>query len=64
MRRLSDLVRTVDETQEEFVVFEASDRRADRARRDRVAAEPQTILRRYGVPGDRSHDLDRRRKQA
>jgi S1-C subfamily serine protease len=57
VRKLSDLVRVVDATEDEFVVFETSDRRRIVLDRQMAADRAETILHRYGVPADRSADL-------
>jgi S1-C subfamily serine protease len=62
VRRLSDLVRVVDATEDEFVVFETSDRQRIVLDRQLAAGRAETILRRYGVPADRSADLKPRRR--
>jgi hypothetical protein len=62
VRRLSDLVRVVDATEDEFVVFEAADRQQIVIDRQAAADREETILRRYGVPADRSADLKPRRR--
>lgn len=61
VRDLAELVRIVDRTREEFVVFEASDRSCVVLDRAAAAEREKTILRRYGVPDDRSANLVRRR---
>jgi hypothetical protein len=61
VRKLSDLVRIVDETQDEFVVFETADRQRIVIDRQLAADRAETILRRYGVPADRSKGLKPRR---
>jgi hypothetical protein len=62
VRRLSDLVRVVDATEDEFIVFEAADRQRIVIDRQVAADRAETILRRYGVPADRSADLKPRRR--
>jgi S1-C subfamily serine protease len=57
VRRLSDLVRVVDATEDEFVVFEAADGQRIVIDRQVAADRAEMILRRYGVPADRSADL-------
>ena len=58
VRKLSDLVRAVDSAEGEFVVFEATDRQLIVIDRQLAARRAETILHRYGVPGDRSVDLE------
>jgi hypothetical protein len=62
VRRLSDLVRAVDATEDEFVVFETPDQQRIVLDRQAAADRAETILRRYGVPADRSADLKPRRR--
>jgi S1-C subfamily serine protease len=57
VRGLSDLVRTVDATEDEFVVFETPDRQRIVLERELAAERAEAILRRYAVPTDRSADL-------
>ena len=59
VRGLSDLVRTVDATEDEFVVFETPDRQRIVLERELAAERAEAILRRYAVPADRSADLKR-----
>ena len=63
VRSLADLVRIVDGTREEFVVFETSNRSCIVLERSVAADRTQTILRRYGVPRTRSADLVRHRRK-
>ncbi len=63
VRKLSDLVRVVDATEDEFVVFETSDRQRIVLDRQLAVERAETILRRYGVPADRSADLKPRRRE-
>jgi hypothetical protein len=62
VRRLADLVRIVDATEDEFVFFEAADRQLIVIDRKLAAERAATILHRYGVPADRSADLKPRRR--
>jgi hypothetical protein len=63
VRRLSDLARFVDETDDEFVVFDAADRQRIVIDRQLATDRAETILRRYGVPADRSADLKPKRRE-
>jgi S1-C subfamily serine protease len=62
VRKLTDLVRIVEGTEDEFVVFEAADGRRIVVDRELAAERAETILRRYGVPADRSADLKPKRR--
>ena len=62
VRKLSDLVRAVDAAEGEFVVFEAADRQLIVIDRQLAADRAETILHRYGVPGDRSANLKSKRR--
>jgi len=59
VRKLTDLVRIVDRSEDEFLVFQASDRDEIVLERKAAANRGNPILRRYGVPQDRSADLPR-----
>jgi hypothetical protein len=61
VRKLSDLVRVVDAAEDEFVVFETSDRQRIVLDRQLAVERAETILRRYAVPADRSADLKPKR---
>lgn len=61
LRNMRDLVRIVDGTRKEFVVFEASDRSRIVLERKSVSTRSNAILKRYGVPKRRSADLVTRR---
>ena len=61
--KLSDLVRAVDSAEGEFVVFEARDRQLIVIDRELAANRAETILHRYGVPGDRSANLKAKRRK-
>jgi S1-C subfamily serine protease len=63
VRKLSDLVRVVDATEDEFVVFETADQRQIVLDRQAAADRSETILRRYAVPADRSADLKPKRRK-
>jgi S1-C subfamily serine protease len=63
VRKLSDLVRVVDATEDEFVVFETSDQQQIVLDRQAADDRSETILRRYGVPADRSVDLKPKRRR-
>jgi hypothetical protein len=58
VRKLSDLVRIVDATEDEFVVFETPDGQRIVVDRQAAADRAEMILRRYGAPADRSPDLE------
>jgi S1-C subfamily serine protease len=62
VRKLTDLVRAVDATEDEFVVFETPDRQRIVVDRQAAADRAEMILRRYGVPADRSADLEPKRR--
>ncbi len=64
VRKLSDLVRIVDATEDEFVVFETANRQRIVLDRSVATERAETILRRYGVPADRSTDLKPPRRRA
>ena len=61
IKRLTDLVRIVDRTEDEFLVFETSDRQTLVLERQAALDRGATILRRDGVPADRSGDLPAQR---
>jgi NMD protein affecting ribosome stability and mRNA decay len=63
VRKLTDLVRIVDATEEEFVVFETPDGQRIVVDRQAAGDRAETILRRYAVPADRSADLKPRRRR-
>jgi uncharacterized protein YbaA (DUF1428 family) len=60
VRKLIDLVRAVDATEDEFVVFETPDNQRIVIDRQAAVDRGEAILRRYGVPADRSPGLRRR----
>jgi S1-C subfamily serine protease len=62
VHRLSDLVRIVDQTEDEFVVFETVNRQRIVIDRQLAADRAETILRRYGMPADRSEGLKPKRR--
>jgi hypothetical protein len=51
----------VDATEDEFVVFETSDRQRIVIDRQLAVDRADAILHRYGVPSDRSADLKEKR---
>jgi hypothetical protein len=62
VRKLADLVRIVDATEDEFVVFETTDGQRIVVDRREAADRAEMILRRYGVPADRSADLKTKKR--
>jgi S1-C subfamily serine protease len=58
IRGLRDLVREVERTEDEFLRFETADGRSMVFDRALAAERHEGILKRYGVPRDRSDDLD------
>jgi S1-C subfamily serine protease len=63
VRKLIDLVHAVDSTTDEFVVFETPDNQRIVIERKAAVDRGEAILRRYGVPANRSADLRRRRRR-
>jgi len=63
VRKLTDLVRAVNATKEEFVVFETPDNQRIVIDRQAAVDRGEAILRRYGVSADRSPDLKTRRRR-
>jgi S1-C subfamily serine protease len=63
VRKLIDLVRAVDATEGEFVVFETPDNQRIVIERKAAIERGEAILRRYGVPADRSLGLRTRRRR-
>ncbi len=63
VHELSDLVRAVDATEDAFVVFETRYGQQIVVDRQAAADRAEMILRRYGVPADRSADLMPQRGQ-
>ena len=63
VRKLADLVRIVDATEDAFVVFETPDGQRIVVDRQAAADRAETILRRYGAPADRSPDLEAQRRR-
>jgi S1-C subfamily serine protease len=57
IRNLKDLIRIVESSTSEFVRFQSQDGHVIVLERDRVEKRTRSILRRYGVPSDRSVNL-------
>jgi hypothetical protein len=57
IRDLKALIRNVESATDEFVHFQGSDGQMIVLERDRVEKRNRSILRRYGVPFDRSANL-------
>jgi len=57
VRELTDLIRAVDAAEDEFIVFETPYGQRIVVDRQAAADRAEMILRRYGVPADRSADL-------
>ena len=60
IRSLKDLIRIVETSEDEFVHFQSSDGHTVVLERDRVEKRTPGILRRYGVPIDRSENLQKK----
>ena len=59
IRHLKDLIRIVESTEDEFVRFQSSAGQIVVLERDAVEKRNRSILRRYGVPSDRSANLQK-----
>jgi len=59
IRDLKDLIRTIESSTDEFVHFQSHDGDMIVLERDRVEKSKSKILRRYGVPSDRSKNLQK-----
>ena len=57
IRNLKQLIRLVESAEEEFIQFQSSDGHTIVLERDKVEERNPSILRRYGVPVDRSANL-------
>ena len=57
IRHLRELIRIVESATGEFIRFQGYDGRMIVLERDRVEKRNRNILRRYGVPSDRSENL-------
>ena len=57
IRHLKDLIRTVESGNGEFVRFDLGDGRTIVLDRDQAKKRSDGILRRFGIPHDRSEDL-------
>ncbi|MGI9238951.1 MAG: S1C family serine protease [Woeseiaceae bacterium] len=60
IRNLKDLIRIVESATDEYIRFEGSDGHTIVLDRDRVEKRNPSILRRYGVPFDRSKNLQKK----
>jgi hypothetical protein len=57
IRHLKDLIRIVESAEDEFLRFQGSDGQIIVLEREQVEKRNRSILRRYGVPFDRSENL-------
>ncbi len=57
IRHLKDLIRIVESAEDEFLRFQGPDGQIIVLEREQVDKRNRSIMRRYGVPFDRSEDL-------
>jgi hypothetical protein len=62
IRDLKELIRIVESAKGEFVRFQGSDGHTIVLKREGVEKRNRSILRRYGVPADRSENLQKKAK--